>query len=209
MRKVFIVSVLFLAVSFAVSSQVCTRLGTLVATDVVLSGNVLLKLEGDSLVIQLLNFSTEPGPDLDVYLSNEPNPVATGIKIDALKSFTGDQEYLVSPSVGIDDYKYVVVHCTQYNHLFGYALLNDKTGDCAGSVSTSEQNRVEQVKVFSSQNLVVIQNVSSFQTNIYDLTGQLIHQSINQKQIAVNRREWILVEVVIGAKSVVKKIYLN
>lgn len=204
-----ILGFLLFTATIAANAQVCERTGTLVKTDVNLSGNVLLKFEGDSLVIQLLNFSTESGPDLDVYLSNEPNPVATGIKIDALKSFTGDQEYLVSSSVGIDDYKYVVVHCTQYNHLFGYALLNDKTGDCEGSVSTSEQNGVEQVKIFSSQNQVIIRNASSFQTNIYDLTGQLIHQSVKQKQIAVNRRGWILVDVVVGAKSVVKKIYLN
>ncbi|PXW10434.1 MULTISPECIES: DM13 domain-containing protein [Chryseobacterium] len=68
------------------------------------------------------NFTISNGPDLYVYVSKEQQP-SQFISLGKLKSVNGGQIYTFTGSVNFDDYKYAVVHCQQYNHLFSYALL--------------------------------------------------------------------------------------
>lgn len=68
------------------------------------------------------NFSTSNGPDLYVYVSKEQQPLQF-ISLGKLKSVNGGQTYSFPSAVNFEEYKYVVVHCQQYNHLFSYALL--------------------------------------------------------------------------------------
>jgi hypothetical protein len=74
--------------------------------------------------IQLLieNLKSSNGPDLKVYLSKEVQPV-NFINLGALKSVNGNQVYDVTGMPDIMDYKYALVHCQQFNHLFGSAEL--------------------------------------------------------------------------------------
>jgi hypothetical protein len=68
------------------------------------------------------NFTISNGPDLYVYVSKEQQP-SQFVSLGKLKSVNGGQTYTFTGSVNFDEYKYAVVHCQQYNHLFSYALL--------------------------------------------------------------------------------------
>jgi Electron transfer DM13 len=72
--------------------------------------------------VKLDSFSTNNGPDLHVYLSKEMTPVNFVI-LDKLKSTMGSQVYNIPGNINLSDYKYVCIHCRQFNHLFGYALI--------------------------------------------------------------------------------------
>ena len=62
------------------------------------------------------------GPDLKVYLSKELQPV-NFINLGALKSVNGNQVYDVTGMPDIMEYKYALVHCQAFNHLFGSVEL--------------------------------------------------------------------------------------
>jgi hypothetical protein len=62
------------------------------------------------------------GPDLHVYLSRELQPV-NFIDLGKLKSTAGNQLYAISGKPDLAQYKYALIHCQQYNHLFGSAAL--------------------------------------------------------------------------------------
>ena len=72
--------------------------------------------------VVLDSFATNNGPDLYVYLSKEVMPV-NFISLGKLKSTGGNQVYNIPVNTNLMEYKYVCVHCRQYNHLFGYALI--------------------------------------------------------------------------------------
>ena len=67
-------------------------------------------------------FTVSNGPDLYVYVSKEQQP-SQFVSLGKLKSVNGGQTYTFSSSVNFEEYKYAVVHCQQYNHLFSYASL--------------------------------------------------------------------------------------
>ena len=71
------------------------------------------------------DFIASNGPDLYVYLSKEKQP-SNFISLGKLKSTNGGQVYTLQKSINFDEYKYAVVHCQQYNHLFNYALIQKK-----------------------------------------------------------------------------------
>jgi len=73
--------------------------------------------------VKLQSFNTNNGPDLYVYLSKEIMPVDF-ISLGKLKSTNGNQVYAVPGTPDFSEYKYICIHCKEYNHLFGYALLN-------------------------------------------------------------------------------------
>ena len=72
--------------------------------------------------LKLDSFSTTRGPDLKVYLSKEIQPL-NFIKVADLKSTNGDQVYDISGNPDFALYRYALIHCEQYNHLFGSAEL--------------------------------------------------------------------------------------
>jgi hypothetical protein len=72
--------------------------------------------------LKLMDFRSNNGPDLRVYLSKEMQPV-NYIDLGALKSTTGNQVYTIPGNPDFGQYKYALVHCRQFNHLFGWALL--------------------------------------------------------------------------------------
>lgn len=78
------------------------------------SGKYQLKLE---------EFSVSAGPDLKVYLSEAATPGAF-INLGDLKSTNGNQVYDINGVPDFSKYKYVLIHCQQFNHLFLSAPLN-------------------------------------------------------------------------------------
>lgn len=73
-------------------------------------------------VLALENFSSSNGPDLHVYISREVQP-ANFIDLGRLQSVSGNQLYTVPENIDYTIYKYVLIHCQRYNHLFGGAEL--------------------------------------------------------------------------------------
>ncbi len=69
--------------------------------------------------VLLDNFTITDGPDLKVYLSTTSEPI-TFVNLGAL---TSSRVYLIPNSVDMSAYKYVLIHCQQYNHLFAIAEL--------------------------------------------------------------------------------------
>jgi hypothetical protein len=69
--------------------------------------------------VELQNFSISNGPDLKVYLSKSNTPT----DFVNLGSLTAATVYSIPQSVVLSEYKYVLIHCQQYNHLFAVAEL--------------------------------------------------------------------------------------
>ncbi len=72
--------------------------------------------------LKLMNFNSSNGPDLRVYLSKEMIPVSY-IDLGPLKATGGNQLYPINGMPEIAQYKFVLIHCRQVNHLVGWALL--------------------------------------------------------------------------------------
>jgi hypothetical protein len=82
----------------------------------------VLKTPTNAYEVVLDSFMTSNGPDLYVYLSQEVMPV-NFIEAGKLRSTNGRQVYMLSALPDLSQYRYIAIHCKQYNHLFGYATL--------------------------------------------------------------------------------------
>lgn len=87
------------------------------------SGIAEIYKQGSGYVVQLKNFTTTNGPALHVMLSQEATPVHY-LDLGPLKSTNGNQVYTISGNPDFSSYRFVSIHCVEYNHLFGYAALN-------------------------------------------------------------------------------------
>ncbi len=85
-------------------------------------GAVKIYTLNNKYVLALENIAVSNGPDLHVYLSGEVQPV-NFIDLGKLKSTNGNQLYDVAGKPDFSAYPYVLIHCQQYNHLFGSAAL--------------------------------------------------------------------------------------
>lgn len=74
------------------------------------------------LTLVLDSFMVNAGPDLHVYLSKEVQPI-NFIDLGKLKSTGGTQVYNIAGNPDFSQYKYALIHCQQYDHLFGNANL--------------------------------------------------------------------------------------
>lgn len=84
------------------------------------SGSVKIYAENNLRKLVLENYTIENGPDLKVYLSTTDAP-NTFVNLGNLNPET---VYTIPNSVDLNVYKYVLIHCQQYNHLFAIALPN-------------------------------------------------------------------------------------
>ncbi len=95
----------------------------------------LVSLPGGRIEIQLTEFEVTNGPDLELWLSDQPDPqsssdVTSGqwVSLGLLKGNIGDQSYAVPPSVDLGAYSSVVVWCEQFGVLFSPAPLTATGG---------------------------------------------------------------------------------
>lgn len=86
------------------------------------SGEAKIFLLNSQYVLKLENFSTSNGPDLKVYLSKASSPVDF-ISLGDLKSTNGNQVYQIAGTPDFSKYRFVLIHCERYNHLYGSAEL--------------------------------------------------------------------------------------
>jgi hypothetical protein len=87
------------------------------------SGNAKILFKNNAYQLQLdSSFVSSNGPDLKVYISQEIQPV-NFVNLGSLKTTNGSQLYNIPAAVDISLYKYALIHCQQYNHLFGSAEL--------------------------------------------------------------------------------------
>ncbi len=86
------------------------------------TGQAKVYLQNGVYKLALENFSTTNGPDLKVYLSKETHPV-NFIKLGDLRSTNGNQLYNIPGTIDYRQYKYALIHCERFNHLFGSAEL--------------------------------------------------------------------------------------
>lgn len=162
-------------------SQECSREGAFTdGPDYPVKGKAtLISAPGKNLLLKFSSdFSTETGPDLDVYLSNTPKPEAGSKKIEALKSISGAQEYELPADIKLEDYKYVIIHCTQFNHFWGNATLGEVVGNCT---TTGIENRETMNHFVLAKNNGVYQltlspeAINTFsQLAVYNMAGQKI-----------------------------------
>ena len=87
------------------------------------TGRAKIYFKEGKYILALENFLTTNGPDLKVYLSKEMFPV-NFIKLGDLQSTNGNQLYNITGNPDFTAYKYALIHCEKYNHLYGYAELN-------------------------------------------------------------------------------------
>ena len=86
------------------------------------SGMATVYKQDENLVLALENMNISNGPQLHVYLSKEVQPV-NFIDLGPLQSTQGNQLYNITGSPDFSQYKYALIHCKKYNHLFGSAKL--------------------------------------------------------------------------------------
>jgi hypothetical protein len=85
-------------------------------------GKVKIYEKDSAYSLVLDSFTVNKGPDLHVYLSGEIQPV-NFIDLGKLKSVSGTQVYAIPGTPDFTQFKYALVHCQQFNHLFGNANL--------------------------------------------------------------------------------------
>ncbi len=88
----------------------------------IVSGQAKIYKVGNGYIVSLENFSSTMGPDLKVYLSLELDPIQF-VNLGSLKATSGAQTYTCPAGTDIANYKYVLIYCQQYKHLFGSALF--------------------------------------------------------------------------------------
>lgn len=85
-------------------------------------GYARVYMQNNQHYLLLDSFSSSNGPDLYVYLSREVQPV-NYISLGRLQAVTGNQQYPIPGSPDFSQYKYALIHCQRFNHLFGVAEL--------------------------------------------------------------------------------------
>ena len=86
------------------------------------SGQAKIYLTNNNYSLKLEDFISSNGPDLKVYLSKASSPLDF-ISLGALKSTNGNQVYEIPGAPDFTLYRYVLIHCEKYNHLYGSAEL--------------------------------------------------------------------------------------
>lgn len=86
------------------------------------SGMAKVVLQNGKFALLLENVVISNGPDLHVYLSKEAQPV-NFLDLGKLKSVSGNQLYVITGKPDFKEYKFALVHCQLFNHLFGSATL--------------------------------------------------------------------------------------
>ena len=86
------------------------------------SGMATIYSQDGNLFLALQNMSISNGPQLHVYISKEVQPVSF-IDLGPLQSTLGNQLYNISQNPDFSQYRFALIHCKKYNHLFGSARL--------------------------------------------------------------------------------------
>ena len=88
----------------------------------------VFRLPDDRTVLRFQDFMVTNGPALSVLLSPNPSPASSGdlgdyVDLGPLKGNIGNQNYEISPSTNLDDFKSVVIYCVPFHVVFSTATL--------------------------------------------------------------------------------------
>lgn len=86
------------------------------------SGSLKIVLDKNVTKLVFENANIESGPDLKVYLSKTNTPT----EYINLGSLSATATYAIPSNTDLSIYKYVLIHCQQYNHLFVVSELIKK-----------------------------------------------------------------------------------
>ena len=87
-----------------------------------IAGKVKIYENAGRYSLVLDSFMVNNGPDLHVYLSREKQPV-NFIDLGKLRSISGTQVYVIPGVPDFAAFKFALIHCQQFDHLFGVAGL--------------------------------------------------------------------------------------
>jgi hypothetical protein len=85
-------------------------------------GVVKIYAQNNVYSLVLDSFTVSSGPDLHVYLSKEVQPL-NFIDLGVLRTRSGTQVYNINGMPDFTAFKYALIHCQQFDHLFGSANL--------------------------------------------------------------------------------------
>ena len=87
---------------------------------------LIIETEPGKYVLRFENFSVRNGPDLFVYLSEDPTGenIAEALNLGSLKATDGAFNYEIPPEVDVSRMKSAVVWCRQFGVLFAHAELS-------------------------------------------------------------------------------------
>ncbi|MFT6716078.1 MAG: hypothetical protein ACJA0Q_000707 [Saprospiraceae bacterium] len=177
--KILTLITLFTLTSFFAHAENCNRTGSFIgAGDVDVKGAVTLEIQTDGSIKLILSsdFVSDSGPDLDIYIGNTMRVDAFSVRLDALGSLAGSQTYTLPWAIKLTDYSYVTIHCTQYNHYYGSALLGNNVGDCI-ALKINDVSAPEGVNIKVNSSGISIdsdKNYKNVTLSVYNFTGVLI-----------------------------------
>lgn len=133
MKKIAIVFLLFIFVSCSTEEDikienqqqsitaVVSSMGSFVpSSGYSVSGQAKVYTDNNVRKVVLENFTISSGPDLKVYLSNT-NTAIDFINLGALASNTN---FIIPAATNLSEYRFVIIHCQQFNKIFAIAQLN-------------------------------------------------------------------------------------
>lgn len=181
--KILTLISLFTLTTFFANAQNCYRTGTFVgAGDVDVKGSVTLEVQDDGSINLTLSsdFVSDAGPDLDIYLGSTDRVDGFSIRMEALGSLSGGQTYTLSSGIELVDYSYISIHCTQYNHHYGAAMLGSTLGNCSTlKVNDASAPLGLNIKMNKSGVSVVSDKVyQSVSFALYDFSGKLLRSEV-------------------------------
>lgn len=103
-----------------------TRSGTFAGADDFHFGRgaaLLIETSPGTYTLRFENFSVRNGPDLVVYLTDDPQDVSGAVNLGGLKATDGNFNYDVPAEVDVASYRYAIVWCRQFATLFAAAPL--------------------------------------------------------------------------------------
>lgn len=138
-------------------------------------------------------FTTPYGPDLHVYLSQSATVSTPGgqlqtpntIELGLLKNNVGSQSYDLSgitPSVDIDSYEYVIIHCKDFDHYWGTGTFGTKSGTECGNLSVAaiedESIAIYPTIVKNNKIIIELKNNQTASLFLYSLLGELVQEPL-------------------------------
>ncbi len=126
-RVLIIIVVLFSTVMFAQKGNTWAK------KNYDVSGNWSVEMNnGKTYLVLHSDFKTSKGPDLKIFITKKSNSTISkneavekyGVLLGPLKSYKGEQKFLIPAGVTITEYKTIVIHCEKYTKVWGATSIN-------------------------------------------------------------------------------------
>ncbi len=82
----------------------------------------IASISEDGSTLTLTDFKSDTGPLLEIYLATDLT-AKTYVSLGDLKGLDGDYQYSIPTGTDLENLKYVIVWCVDFNVSFGHAVL--------------------------------------------------------------------------------------